>query len=71
MRNRLLDKITGMNRRDLFRKGGTLAALGAIRGGSVPAAAATLDIGKNIYQSIGVRPACMRVLVGSDSLLSK
>ena len=73
MRNRLFDKITGMNRRDLFRKGGTLAALGAIRGGSAPVAAATLDIGKNIYQSIGVRPVInckgtFTIISGSQTL---
>jgi len=73
MRNRLFDKITGMNRRDLFRNGGALAALGAMRGGSAPAAAATLDIGKNIYQSIGVRPVInckgtFTIISGSQTL---
>ena len=73
MRNRLFDKITAMNRRDLFRNGGALAALGAIRGGSGPAAAATLDIGKNIYQSIGVRPVInckgtFTIISGSQTL---
>src|SRR6266478_6300842 len=73
MRNRLFDKITGMNRRDLFRNGGALAALGAMRGGSAPAAAATLEIGKNIYQSIGVRPlinckGTFTIISGSQTL---
>src|SRR6266853_803931 len=53
MRNRLFDKITGMNRRDLFRNGGALAALGAMRGGSAPAGAATLDIGKRLAELTG------------------
>ncbi len=62
-----------MNRRDLFRSGGALAALGAVRGGPAPAAAATLDIGKNIYQSIGVRPVInckgtFTIISGSQSL---
>ena len=73
MRNRLFDKITGINRRDLFRNGGALAALGTLRGGSAPAAAATLDIGKNIYQSIGVRPVVnckgtFTIISGSQTL---
>src|SRR5260221_275167 len=73
MRNRLLNKIAGLNRRDLFRNGGALAALGALRGGSAPAAAATLDIGKNIYQSIGVRPVVnckgtFTIISGSQTL---
>src|SRR5258708_33263697 len=73
MRNRLLNKITGLNRRDLFRNGGALAALGTLRGGWAPAAAATLDIGKNIYQSIGVRPVVnckgtFTIISGSQTL---
>ncbi|HXI44199.1 MAG TPA: hypothetical protein VNH83_29715, partial [Bryobacteraceae bacterium] len=73
MGNRLFDKITGMNRRDLFRSGGALGALGAIRGGSASTSAATLDIGKNIYQSIGVRPVVnckgtFTIISGSQTL---
>src|SRR5215470_19883924 len=73
MRNRLFDIITGMNRRELFRNGGALAALGAMRGGAAPARAATLDIGKNIYQSIGVRPVInckgtFTIISGSQTL---
>src|SRR5579864_8250754 len=73
MRNRLFEKFSGMNRRELFRRGGALAALGAARGGGVAAAPATLDIGKNIYQSIGVRPVVnckgtFTIISGSQTL---
>src|SRR5579872_2813088 len=57
MRTRILETLNGLNRRDLFRRGGALAALaGATRGIPAPAAPATLNIGPDIYQSIGVRP---------------
>ncbi|HKW99838.1 MAG TPA: hypothetical protein VJN43_19010 [Bryobacteraceae bacterium] len=56
MQNRLFEKFAGFSRRDLFRRGGALAALGAVRADVAPAAPATLEIGSNIYQSIGVRP---------------
>src|SRR5712692_10604085 len=73
MSNRLFGKFSGMNRRDLFRGGGALAALGAVRGVPAPAAAATLDIGKNIYQSIGDRPdvnckGTFTIISGSQTL---
>jgi uncharacterized pyridoxal phosphate-dependent enzyme len=50
------------DRRHLLRRGGMLAATQALLGGSRPAAAATpatagkLQLGPDIYQSIGVRP---------------
>jgi L-seryl-tRNA(Ser) seleniumtransferase len=59
-----------VNRRDVFRTGGALAALmGAARG----ATPATLEIGKNIYQSIGVRPlinckGTFTIISGSQTL---
>src|SRR5579864_4626087 len=73
MRNRLFEKFSGMNRRELFRRGGALAALGAARGGGVAAAPATLEIGRSIYQSIGVRPlinckGTFTIISGSQTL---
>jgi L-seryl-tRNA(Ser) seleniumtransferase len=53
---------TAFGRRDLFRRGGMLAAAQALLGGSRPANAAApavagkLRLGPEIYQSIGVRP---------------
>jgi uncharacterized pyridoxal phosphate-dependent enzyme len=51
-----------LSRRDLFRRGGLLAAVPVMLGGPRPASAAApltagkLQIGPDIYQSIGVRP---------------
>src|ERR1041385_8065072 len=50
-----------MFRRDFFRRGGMLAAAQALFGGARPATAAAtpagkLQLGPDIYQSIGVRP---------------
>ena len=53
---------TAFGRRDLFRRGGMLAAAQALLGGSraanaaAPAMAGKLRLGPDIYQSIGVRP---------------
>jgi D-glucosaminate-6-phosphate ammonia-lyase len=44
------------NRRELFRQGGLLAVAHALGGRIQRASAAALDIGANLYQSIGVRP---------------
>jgi L-seryl-tRNA(Ser) seleniumtransferase len=44
------------NRRELFRRGAFLAAVQAIAGRVERAKAATLELGANLYQSIGVRP---------------
>ena len=44
------------SRRELFRQGGLLAAAQALGGRIQRASAAALDIGANLYQSIGVRP---------------
>src|SRR5438309_3170116 len=49
----------GINRRELFRKGGLLAVPGLFRGSRVSAApgvAEGLRVGPNLYESIGVRP---------------
>ena len=46
----------GPSRRELFRRGGLLAAAQAFGGRIQRASAAALDIGANLYQSIGVRP---------------
>jgi uncharacterized pyridoxal phosphate-dependent enzyme len=47
-------------RRDLFRRGSLLAAaqafLGGSRGAAAPATAGRLQLGRDIYRSIGVRP---------------
>lgn len=73
MRNLLDEKRGGLNRRELFLRSGALAAgVGATRG-IAPAAPATLDLGPNIYQSIGVRPIinCMgtyTIISGSQTL---
>lgn len=47
---------TGPSRRELFRRGGLLAGAQAFGGRIQRASAAALDIGANLYQSIGVRP---------------
>jgi L-seryl-tRNA(Ser) seleniumtransferase len=48
--------VPGSTRRELFRRGGLLAAAQAFGGRIQRASAAALDIGANLYQSIGVRP---------------
>jgi len=54
---RFRSKTDGLNRREVFRTGGALSALMAGAGIRVPrASAAPLNIGSDIYQSIGVRP---------------
>jgi len=63
---------TGFSRRDLFRQGGLLAAAQAF-GGSVRAVAAPLELGPDMYQSIGVRPiinarGTFTIITGSETL---
>ena len=63
----------GVNRRELFRRGGALAALAGANGRVAPAAPATLEIGRDIYQSIGVRPlinckGTFTIISGSQTL---
>jgi uncharacterized pyridoxal phosphate-dependent enzyme len=53
--------LNGISRRDLFRRGGLLSAVPAFLGASRPASAAPATVGKlqlgsDIYKSIGVRP---------------
>jgi len=53
--------LSGVTRRELFRNGGLTAAAGAFLGAAKPALAAPMTVGKmqigpDIYQSIGVRP---------------
>src|SRR5260370_21784027 len=64
-------------RRNLFRQGGLLAALGFLRRGAAQtvhaADAGALQIGPNIYESIGVRPivncrGTVTIITGSQSL---
>src|SRR6266404_3684846 len=62
-----------VSRRELFRRGGTLAALSTAVRGTAAAARPTLEIGKNIYQSIGVRPVInckgtFTIISGSQTL---
>jgi L-seryl-tRNA(Ser) seleniumtransferase len=47
----------GVSRRDLFRHGGVIGLSGLLpQGRAAPAPTAGLQLGQNIYQSIGVRP---------------
>src|SRR5450631_2033239 len=64
---------TGYSRRDLFRQGGLLAAAQALGGSVRQAVAAQLDIGANMYRSIGVRPVInargtFTIITGSQTL---
>src|SRR6476659_4265863 len=66
-------KNTGVSRREIFRKGGTLAALSAAVRGTAAAARPTPEIGHSIYQSIGVRPVInckgtFTIISGSQTL---
>ncbi len=51
----LLERLKAYSRRELFRKGGWLGALG-FSAGKTNAAAAAFDLRHNIYTAIGVRP---------------
>ena len=62
----------GFTRRSLFRQGGLAAMLGAAGGAATPAEAA-LEVGPDIYASIGVRPVInakgtFTIISGSQSL---
>ena len=61
------------SRRDLFRQGGLLAAAQALGGRIQRAVAAPLEIGANMYKSIGVRPlinarGTFTIITGSQTL---
>src|SRR5689334_24040515 len=60
-------------RRDIFRQGGLFALAQAIGGDVRRAVAAPLEIGANLYQSIGVRPilnarGTFTIITGSQTL---
>jgi L-seryl-tRNA(Ser) seleniumtransferase len=62
-----------LNRRDIFRQGGLLAAAQALGGSVRQAVAAPLEIGANLYRSIGVRPVInargtFTIITGSQTL---
>ena len=64
---------TGYSRRDLFRQGGLLAAAQALGGSVQRAVAAPLEIGADLYRSIGVRPVInargtFTIITGSQTL---
>ena len=70
---KLKEPWTGYSRRDLFRQGGLLAAAQALGGSVRQAAAASLDLGANMYRSIGVRPminarGTFTIITGSQTL---
>src|SRR6202051_4704010 len=70
--DKLKEPWANVNRRDLFRRGGLLAAAQAL-GGSFKAVAAPLEIGPNLYRSIGVRPiinarGTFTIITGSQTL---
>src|SRR5215467_12974715 len=67
------EKLLGFSRRDLFRRGGLLAAAQALGGSAKNALAAPLDFGPNLYRSIGVRPiinarGTFTIITGSQTL---
>lgn len=64
---------SGFNRRDLFRRGSLMALVGAVGGGVRKAVAAGLELGSNMYRSIGVRPVInsrgtFTIITGSETL---
>ena len=63
----------GVNRRELFQRGGAAAAALALLGGVRRAAAAPLEYGARLYRSIGVRPVLnargtFTIITGSQTL---
>ena len=64
---------SGFSRRDLFRQGGLLAAAQAFGGSAKQALAAPLELGADMYRSIGVRPVInargtFTIITGSQTL---
>ena len=60
-------------RRDLFRAGGLMAALGAVRSTAIAAQTAVSQAAGNLYRSIGVRPVInargtFTIISGSQTL---
>ncbi|HEY2019199.1 MAG TPA: hypothetical protein VGH38_37085 [Bryobacteraceae bacterium] len=63
----------GFSRRDLFRRGGLLAAAQAFGGSVQRAVAAPLELGPDMYRSIGVKPlinarGTFTIITGSQTL---
>jgi D-glucosaminate-6-phosphate ammonia-lyase len=61
------------HRRDLFRRGSLMALAGSFIGGAKKLAAAPLEMGANMYRSIGVRPiinarGTFTIITGSQTL---
>src|SRR5258708_2704790 len=71
--NKLKEPWSGVSRRDLFRQGGLFAAAQAFGGSVRQAVAAPLEVGANMYRSIGVRPVInargtFTIITGSQTL---
>ena len=70
---RFRNLFSGVSRRDLFRRGGLLAAAQAFGGSLKNAFAGPLDLGADMYRSIGVRPVInargtFTIITGSTTL---
>jgi uncharacterized pyridoxal phosphate-dependent enzyme len=72
MPNHLWERL-GLSRRALFRRSGLVLTAQALGGNIHKAAAATLELGANLYRSIGVRPVLnargtFTIITGSQTL---
>jgi L-seryl-tRNA(Ser) seleniumtransferase len=70
---RIAEPWSGINRRDLFRRGGMLAFAQAFGGSVKNAVAGPLELGADMYRSIGVRPVInargtFTIITGSTTL---
>src|SRR5215831_18570276 len=70
---RIKEPWVGVSRRDLFRRGGMLVAAQAFGGSVRNAVAAPLELGTDMYRSIGVRPVInargtFTIITGSTTL---
>lgn len=73
MLSKLGGPVAWLNRRDLFRHGGLMAAVGGLSGMARTAVATAAETARNIYQAIGVRPVLnargtFTIITGSQSL---
>src|ERR1039457_526701 len=73
MTTKLWERLSGLSRRELFRRGGWLAATGALSGGARSAAAAPANGGGQISRAIGVQPivncrGTFTIITGSQTL---
>ncbi len=71
--NRITEPWSGFNRRDLMRRGGLLAAAQALGGSMKNAVAGPLELGADMYRSIGVHPllnarGTYTIITGSTTL---